>query len=75
MTDQNTFQLLVDFLTADLISFLIRDKNLSMAEAVPLLHNSQWYDKLSDPETGLYIQSAGYNYELLKHELKYGTLG
>lgn len=75
MTEDNTFQLLLDFLTADLTAFLMRDKGLSMADAVLLLHNSQWYDKVSKPDTGLYIQSAGYNYELLKHELAYGTLG
>lgn len=75
MTEDNTFQLLVDFLTADLTAFLMRDKGLSMADAVLLLHNSQWYDKLSKPDTGLYIQSSGYNYELLKHELAHGTLG
>ena len=27
-----------------------------------------------DLETGLYYQSAKYNYELLRHEIKYGKI-
>ena len=30
---------------------------------------------LQDLETGLYYQSSGYNYELLKEEMKYGKVG
>ena len=37
-------------------------------------YNSQLYEKILDKETGLYIQSAPYNYELLKHEIEFGKI-
>lgn len=75
MTDDKAFNLLMDFLSADLTGFLMRDhEGLTMSEAVLWLHNSEWFEKASNPDTQLYVQSAAYNYELLKHELKYGSL-
>lgn len=76
MTDEKTFKMLLDFLTAAMAGFLMADnEGMSMSEAVQLLHTSEWYDKASQPQAGLYYRSAAYNYERLKHELKYGSLG
>ena len=52
----------------------MNDYNLSEAEALDLIYNSQLYEKILDLETGLYYQSAGYNYELLKSEIEYGKI-
>ena len=43
-------------------------------QALQLVYNSQLYEKITDLETGLYYQSAKYNYELLRHEMKYGKI-
>ena len=46
-----------------------------MIEALDIVYNSQTYEKINDLATGLYYQSSGYNYDMLKHELKYGKVG
>lgn len=47
---------------------------MSTIEAMSAVYNSQTYEKILDLSTGLYYQSAAYNYELLKHELQTGRL-
>jgi len=39
-----------------------------------LIYNSEVYIKLMDKETGLYIESSAYVYELLKEEYRMGKL-
>jgi hypothetical protein len=62
-------------LVEQLALWAMKDYSLSMTEALQLVFNSQLYDKVVDLDTGLYYQSAAYNYGLLKHELVYGKLG
>ncbi|MBQ2458859.1 MAG: hypothetical protein UIC63_11425 [Bacteroidaceae bacterium] len=66
---------MIDSLVEQLALWAMKDYSLSMTEALQLVFNSQLYDKVVDLETGLYYQSAAYNYGLLKHELVYGKLG
>ena len=73
MSEQTKF--LIDSLVEQLALWTMRDYHLSMVEALQLVYNSQLYDKLVDLETGLYYQSAAYNYGLLKHEIDYGKIG
>lgn len=73
MSEQTKF--LIDSLVEQLALWAMRDYRLSMVEALQLVFNSQLYDKVVDLETGLYYQSAAYNYGLLKHELVYGKIG
>ena len=65
-----TCKALVEGITQDIISFLVEDKNIPIKEAMETLYQSILFDKLSDQETGLYRESAGYVYALLKDELK-----
>jgi len=44
-------------------------QNVSFQKALDLLYNSTLYDKILDTETGLYLQSPDYNYELLQEEM------
>lgn len=73
MSEQAKF--LIDSLVEQLALWTMKDYSLSMTEALQLVFNSQLYDKVVDLETGLYYQSAAYNYGLLKHELVYGKIG
>ncbi|MBO7172295.1 MAG: hypothetical protein J6V52_05020 [Bacteroidaceae bacterium] len=66
---------MIDSLVEQLALWAMKDYSLSMTEALQLVFNSQLYDKVVDLETGLYYQSAAYNYGLLKHELVYGKIG
>lgn len=73
MSEQTKF--LIDSLVEQLALWVMRDYRLSMVEALQLVFNSQLYEKVIDLETGLYYQSAAYNYGLLKHEIDYGKIG
>lgn len=73
MSEQTKF--LIDSLVEQLALWAMRDYRLSMVEALQLIFNSQLYEKVIDLETGLYYQSAAYNYGLLKHEVDYGKIG
>ena len=66
---------LIDNLVDDMARYLVEDKGISMIEALDIVYNSQTYEKINDLATGLYYQSSGYNYDMLKHELKYGKVG
>ena len=72
MTTETKF--LISVLVEKLTIQVMNDYNLSEAEALDLIYNSQLYEKILDLETGLYYQSASYNYELLKSEIEYGKI-
>lgn len=56
-------------LTEELVAILMKEKGLSIEDAFAKLYHSNTYAKLSDPQTQLYYQSAGYVYSLLEEEL------
>ncbi|MBP3408008.1 MAG: hypothetical protein J6K83_02575 [Bacteroidaceae bacterium] len=67
-------QYLIEGITKDIILFLMEDNNYDIATALGVFHNSETFAKLSDEDTGLYIESSAYVYEILKDELKYGKI-
>ena len=42
-----------------------------MTQAMDIYYNSDTFDRLSNPATGLYYQSAGYVYDFLKKRDNY----
>lgn len=72
MTNEQKF--LIDCVINDIARYLIEDKGISLTDALDIIYNSQFIDKLNDVETGLYYQGSPYNYEYLKHELLYGKI-
>lgn len=58
----------------DMAMWLMEDFKYSLEEALDCVYNSELFEKLQDLETGLYYESSGYSYELLKDELKYGKI-
>lgn len=62
-----------DLIISDIITFLVTEQQMSFDNAMSTVYNSVFYKLLQDTETGLYFQSADYNYELLERELKYGS--
>jgi len=69
----NTVKALIEGVTQDLIAYLVEDNKISIDQAVEIVYTSVLFDKLSDPETGLYRESSAYVYSLLKDELEHGT--
>ena len=71
MNNKQTF--LTDYLLAELLKIIMKKREVSMQDALDILYNSQLYAKISDPRTGLYFQSADYNYEILEEELNHAN--
>ncbi len=71
MGDKN-FQFLLEAISTDIIAWLMRDNQLSLSEAISTWYNSKTFGKVSEPQTGMYIESSAYNYEFLKRELLTG---
>ncbi len=67
-------QYLTEALTVDLAEMLSKDFNMSILESLDTLYNSETYQKLTNPDTGLYFQSPLYVYSYLKQEITTGKL-
>ena len=65
---------LQEALTVELTQMLMENWGYSMQEALTVLYNSDTFERLSDPATGLYFQSAGYIYDYLQNELTSGKI-
>ena len=70
----NETQFLIDSLVEHLTLRVMEEYGLSITEALSLVYNSQLYEKIVDVETGLYYQSASYNYNLLRREIVLGKI-
>ncbi len=70
----NTFEFLVEYITAKVVEWLVREDGLGLEEALLLFHNSETFEKLCLRDTDMYIESPAYVYEILKEELRRGTL-
>ncbi len=65
---------LFEGVSADVVRYLVERDGMDLPEAIATFHNSETFTKLEDPETGLYIESPAYVYDLLQSELKYARL-
>lgn len=70
----NKFDFLVEYITARVVEWIVRDQDMDLEEALLLFHNSETFNKLCEKRTDLYIESPAYIYDLLKEELRRGTL-
>ena len=66
--------LMIELVTAAVIENIMEEKNITFKEAMRAFYNSDVFDLLCDPETGLYRESGGYVYELYKIECENGKL-
>lgn len=71
MTD---FEYMVEGMTRNLIVMLMKRRDMSEPEALDTVYNSETYEKLSDPRSGLFFQSPGYVYDFLDKEIDYGKM-
>lgn len=71
MTD---FDYMVEGISRDIAVMLMKKRNMTMADALDTLYNSETYEKLSDPRSGLYFQAPGYVYDFLDKEIEYGKM-
>lgn len=71
MTD---FDYMLEGMTRDLTVMLMERRKMPMTDALDTLYNSETYEKLSDPRSGLYFQAPGYVYDFLDKEIEYGKM-
>ncbi len=72
--NENNARYLFEGISADVVRYLVERDGMELPEAISVFHNSETFSKLEDFETGLYIESPAYVYDLLKSELKNGRL-
>jgi len=60
--------LMQELITAAVIENIMEKNAVSSKEAMRAFYNSEVFDLLCDPETGLYRESGGYVYELYKNK-------
>ena len=54
----------------EMIRYLIEDNGITMEQAMEQFYMSDFFEKLSDVETGLYLDGSAYVYEWLKREVQ-----
>ena len=67
--NKNKFQFVVNSDVELLVSYLQEDYSMSLLGAFDVVYTSDIYEKLMNPKTGLYLQSADYIYDYLKDEM------
>ncbi len=72
MTKEQINNYLVDKAIDNVTSYLIQDRKLGIDQAIDFIYNSDTYQKLINTQTGLYIQSPAYIYQLLENEYETG---
>lgn len=65
---------LAEYITQDIIEYIVTDNNIECDKAMELFYNSDVFDRLSDIETGLYLESSAYIYGLYQVEKNFGGL-
>ena len=68
MTNQQ--QEMIEYTTQEVIRYLVEDNGVAMEQAMDQFYMSETFEKLSDIETGLYLEGSAYIYEMLKRELE-----
>ena len=65
---------LIEYISQDIIDMITTDRKIKYDEAMNLFYNSQIFEKLQDTDTGLYLESSSYIYDLLKDEMNFGRI-
>ena len=72
MTNKQGF--LVEGVVGDIAKWLMNERSMTLKSALSIIYNSQFFEKLQDPDTGLYAESSAYNYYLLVSEIINGKI-
>lgn len=68
--NKQELQFMMEGITSDLIQLLMDREHYTLPHAVEAVYGSSVYSALLRPTSGLYFQSPGYVYLLLKKELE-----
>ena len=67
-------ELLIEYNIQDIIEYIVEDLRIEYDKAMQIFYNSQTFDKLTDIETGLYLESSAYVYTIFQDEMIFGLL-
>ena len=65
---------LIEYIIQDIVDMLAIDQYIEYDEAMNKFYNSKVFEKLQDKETGLYLESSEYIYDLFKDEMNFGHI-
>lgn len=65
---------LIEYITDDIVSFIMEDFKVLVLEAMQRLYTSETFSKLNNVETGLYLESSAYVYDIYKSEKENGRI-
>ncbi|MBQ3426609.1 MAG: hypothetical protein IJH37_05620 [Clostridia bacterium] len=65
---------LIEFCIQDITEYIAVDKNIPYDEAMNRFYGSETFTKLTDTETGLFLESSAYVYDLYQNECENGKL-
>jgi len=64
----------MEYVIRDIVEYLATDNNMDVKEAMSRFYNSEVFSKLDGIDTGLYIYSSSYVYDLFHDEIQYGKI-
>ncbi|MBD5228215.1 MAG: hypothetical protein HDR95_01425 [Bacteroides sp.] len=67
-------QFQIECLAAELVQMLIEEYGWDIRRSLDELYSSVTFEKLNDPECGLYYQGAVYVFQFLKSEIETGKI-
>ena len=65
---------LIEYSIQSIVEMIAKDQHLEYDDAMNCFYESQVFDKLQDQETGLYLESPAYVYDLYKDEINFGKI-
>ena len=65
---------LIEYIVQDIVDMFSSDQDIEYDEAMNRFYNSKIFEKLQDKETGLYMESSEYVYDLFKDEMNFGRI-
>lgn len=63
------WQFQIEYLTQELVTMLMDDRNMTMEQALDTVYRSHTYKKIEKTSTGLFYQGAVYVMDMLEEEL------
>mgnify|MGYP001734579218 FL=1 len=70
----STIEQLIEYAIVDIVDMIATEQFLEYDKAMDKFYNSTVFDKLQDTETGLYLESSAYIYDLFKDEMNFGKI-
>lgn len=70
----NKQEQLIEYQIQDVIELITINQDIEYDDAMNKFYNSKVFEKLQDQETGLYLESSAYVYDLFQDEMNFGYI-